>query len=96
MQSCGTVKIFLRYRFLLLKSYGTGSDFWKSYGSGSGLQILQEKFWNFFAFLPTELFYKEKVYKFQQIYCEMWMKFVFMKVIKYIMLYLVLVPVPTF
>jgi hypothetical protein len=27
---------FLRFRFLLLKSYGFGSDFWKSYGSGSG------------------------------------------------------------
>ncbi len=27
---------FLRFRFRLLKSYGSGSDFWKSYGSGSG------------------------------------------------------------
>ncbi len=26
---------FLRFRFRLLKSYGSGSDFWKSYGSGS-------------------------------------------------------------
>jgi hypothetical protein len=34
-------------------------------------QIFQEKFWNFFAFLPSKLSYKEKVYKFQQIYCEM-------------------------
>ncbi len=25
-----------RFRFLLLKSYGCGSQFWKSYGSGSG------------------------------------------------------------
>ncbi len=79
-----------RFRFLLLKSYG--SDFWKSHGSGSGSyfwkvtvpvpvpspyldhkkQIFQEKCWTFFAFLPSKLFYKEKVYKFQQIYvkCE--------------------------
>jgi hypothetical protein len=34
-------------------------------------QIFQEKFWNFFAFLHSKLFYKEKVYKFQQIYCKM-------------------------
>jgi hypothetical protein len=27
---------FLRFRFRLLKSYGSGSDFRKSYGSGSG------------------------------------------------------------
>ncbi len=27
-----------------------------------------------FAFLLSKLFYKEKVYKFQQIYCKMWMK----------------------
>ncbi len=29
---------FLRFRFRLLKSYGSGSgsDFWQSYGSGSG------------------------------------------------------------
>jgi hypothetical protein len=26
------------------------------------------------AFLHSKLFYKEKVYKFQQIYCKMWMK----------------------
>jgi hypothetical protein len=30
-------------------------------------QIFQECFWNFFAFLHSKLFYKEKVYKFQQI-----------------------------
>ncbi len=30
-------------------------------------QIFQNKFWNFFAFLHSKLFYKEKVYKFQQI-----------------------------
>ncbi len=37
-------------------------------------QIFQKKFWNFFAFLHSKLFYKEKVYKFQQICCKMWMK----------------------
>ncbi len=34
---------------------------------------------NFFAFLQSKLFYKEKVYKFQwQIYYKMWMK-IFLK-----------------
>ncbi len=28
----------------------------------------------FFAYLHMKLFYKEKGYKFQQIYCKMWMK----------------------
>jgi hypothetical protein len=32
------------------------------------LPIFQEKFGNFFAFLHSKLFYKEK---FQQIYCKM-------------------------
>jgi hypothetical protein len=56
---------FLRFRFLLLKSYGTVLvpapylDHKK--------QTFQEKFWNFFAFLHRN----EKVYKFQQIYCKM-------------------------
>jgi hypothetical protein len=111
---------FLRFwfRFLLLKSYGSGSDFWKSYVSGSGSyywkvtvlvpyrfqlhiwtirsNFFKKYFGIFFAFLPGKLFDKEKVYKFQQIYCEMWMKIFFlMKVIKYIMLNLLnLVPVP--
>jgi hypothetical protein len=89
---------FLRFRFLLLKSYGSGSgfgsDIWKSYGSDSGSyfwkirvpvpvpapyldhkkQIFQKNFGNFLAFLHSKLFYKEKVYKFQQIYCKMWIK----------------------
>jgi hypothetical protein len=87
---------FLRFRFLLLKIYGSGSDFWKSYGSGSGSgsyfwkvtvpvpvpapyltiksKIFKKNLGIFFAFLPSKLFYKEKVYKLQQIYCEMWMK----------------------
>jgi hypothetical protein len=34
-------------------------------------QIFQKKCWKFFAFLLSKLFYKEKVYKFQQIYCKM-------------------------
>ncbi len=83
---------FLRFRFQLLKSFGSGSDFWKSYGSGSGSyfwkvtvpvpapysdhkkQIFREYFWIFFAFLHGKVFYKKNVYKFQQIYCKMWMK----------------------
>jgi hypothetical protein len=33
-QSCGTVTIFLRFRFRLLKSYGSGFRLLKSHGSG--------------------------------------------------------------
>ncbi len=84
---------FLRFRFRLLKSYGSGSDSWKSYGSGSGSyfwkvtvpvpvpvpapylyhkkQIFLKKF---VSFLHNKLFYKEKDYKYQQIYCKMWKK----------------------
>jgi hypothetical protein len=105
-----------RFRFLLLKSYGSGSDFWKSYSSGSGSYIwkvtvpvpvlapypdhkkliYQEKCWNFFAFLPSKLFYKEKFYKFQRIYCEMWLKIFFNEgnQIHNFMFYLVPVPAP--
>ncbi len=36
--------------------------------------IFQKKIWNFFDFLLSKLFYKEKVHKFQQIYGKMWMK----------------------
>ncbi len=34
----------------------------------------QEYFWDFFAFLHSKLFYKEKVQKFQKLYCKMRMK----------------------
>ncbi len=34
-------------------------------------QIFLKKFWNFFDFLLSKLFYKEKVRKFQQIYGKM-------------------------
>jgi hypothetical protein len=34
-------------------------------------QIFPNKFWNFFAFLHSKLFYEEKGDKFQQIYCKM-------------------------
>jgi hypothetical protein len=34
-------------------------------------QILKKNFWNFFDFLLSKLFYKEKVQKFQQIYGKM-------------------------
>ncbi len=34
-------------------------------------QILKKKFWNFFYFLLSKLFYKEKVHEFQQICAKM-------------------------
>ena len=34
-------------------------------------QIKKKKFWNFFDFLLSMLFYKEKVHEFQQIYGKM-------------------------
>ncbi len=81
-----------QFRFRLLKSYGSGSDFWKSYSSGSGSyfwkvtvpvpvptpylfhkkQIFLKKF---VSFLHSKLFYKEKDYKYQHIYCKMWFRF---------------------
>ncbi len=65
--------------------YGSGSDFWKSFGSGSYFwkvtvpvpvpapylyhkkQIFLKKI---VSFLHSKLFYKEKDYKYQQIYCK--------------------------
>ncbi len=46
---------FLRFRFLLLKSYGSGfgSDFWKSYGSGS-----RSYFWKITVPVPVPTFEK--------------------------------------
>ncbi len=82
-----------RFRFRLLKSYGSGSNFWKvlvpvpvlvptfeKLRSGSSSIPRPYKanfakiFGNLFVFLLCKLFYKEKVYKFQQIYGRMWMK----------------------
>jgi len=78
-----------RFRFRLLKSYGSGSDFWKSYGSGSyfwkvtvpvpvpASYLYHKKLIflkKFVSFLHSKLFYKEKDYKYQQIYCKMWKK----------------------
>ncbi len=37
-------------------------------------QIFQKKIWIFYAFLLIKLFYKEKVYQFQQFYSKMWME----------------------
>ncbi len=56
--------------------------------------IFLKKVWNFFDFLLSKLFYKEKVHKFQHIYVKMWMKKKLMKEIKYIILGLVPVPEP--
>ncbi len=71
-----------RFRFWLLKSYGSSSNIWKvlvpvpvpvpTFEKVPYLdhkkQILKKKFWIFFDFLLSKLFYKEKVHKFQQIY----------------------------
>jgi hypothetical protein len=58
----------LWFRFLLLKIYSSGS------GSAPKVdhkkQIFQKIFGKNIAFLLSKLFYKEKVYKFQQIYCK--------------------------
>jgi hypothetical protein len=40
-------------------------------------QIFKKNFGNFFDFLLSKLFYKEKVHEFQQIYGKMWMKKMF-------------------
>ncbi len=68
---------------------GSGSDFWKSHGSGSGsgsyvwkvtvpapyLYHKKQIFLNkCVSFSHSKLFYKEKDYKYQQIYCKMWKK----------------------
>ncbi len=56
-QCCGTVTIFLRFRFRLLKrnGSGSGSDFWKSYGSGSG-----SYFWKVTVPVPVPYLYHKK------------------------------------
>ncbi len=75
---------FLRFRFLLLKSYGSGSGsyFWKvtvpvpipAPYLDHKKQIKKKKVERLFTFLLIKLFYKEKVYEFQQFYSKMWMK----------------------
>ncbi len=73
--------------------YGSGSDFWKVMVPvptfekfrfrfqlhiyvDHKLQIFQI-FFGIFAFLYSKMFSKEQLYKFQQIYCIMWMTFFF-------------------
>jgi hypothetical protein len=53
----------LWFRFLLLKSYGSGSSSISRPKKGN----FSKKFRIFFAFLHKKRFYKEKVYKFLQI-----------------------------
>ncbi len=73
-----------RFRFWLLKSYGSGSgsNFWKFMVPVpvpvpapylDHKQFFKKNFGNFFDFLLSNLFYKEKVHNFQQIYGKMWM-----------------------
>ncbi len=61
----------LWFRFLLLKSYGSGSSSISRQLKANFSKTILEFF---FAFLHKKRFYKEKVYKFPQIYCKMWMK----------------------
>ncbi len=59
--------------------YGSGSYFWKDTVPVPAPYLdhkskFFKKNWNFFAFKHSKLFYKEKVYKFQQKFYKMWMK----------------------
>jgi hypothetical protein len=87
---------FLRFRFRLLKSYGSG------YGPNCcqvtvPVPYLDHKSTDFkkvfeknLAFLHSKLFYKERIDKFHQIYCKMWMKKILNEgnhLIKYTILY---------
>ncbi len=57
-------------------------------------QIVLKKVWNFFDFLLSKLFYKEKVHKFHKFMVKCEWKKCLMKEIKYIILCLVPVPEP--
>ncbi len=57
-------------------------------------QIKKKNVGNFFDFLLSKLFYKEKVHEFQQIYAKMRMKKMYNEEIKYIILCMVPVPEP--
>jgi hypothetical protein len=68
---------WFRFRFQLLKSYGSGSYFSKvtvpvpAPYLDHKKQKKKKSLFFIFAFLLSKLFYKEKVYKFQQIHCKM-------------------------
>jgi hypothetical protein len=88
---------FLRFQFILLKSYSSGSDFWQvpvpipvPYldNEKQFSKILLEKI---LLFLHSKLFYKETIEKFHQIFCKMWMKKMLNEGIKYTILYCVFV-----
>ncbi len=72
----------LWFRLQLLRRYGSGSGSfsWKvtvpvpAPYLDHKKQIFGKNLWKIFAFLLCKLFYKENVYKFQQIYCKMWKK----------------------
>ena len=83
-----------RFRYLLLKKL----RFRFRFRFQLHIKTIKSKFLKknleFFYFLLSKLFYKEKVHEFQQIYAKMWMKKCLMKEIKYIILCLVPVPEP--
>ncbi len=82
-----------RFWLLKSYGSGSGSNFWKvmvpvpvptfeKVTVPKKLRYIKSKFflkkiWNFFDFLLSELFYKEKVHKFQHIYGKMWIKKIF-------------------
>ncbi len=67
---------FLRFRFRILTGSGSGSEVLTSYSSGSGSckSSFQTKFWTKIMPFTYQAFLKEKIDKFHQIYCKMWMK----------------------
>ncbi len=59
-------KFWFRFRFLLLKKVTVPVPVPAPYLDHKK-QIFPKKFWKFFDFLLSKLFYKEKAHKFQQI-----------------------------
>ncbi len=80
----GSEKLWFRFRVLKSYGFGSGSYFWKvtvpipvpvpAPYLDHKKQIFQKNVGIFFVFLPSKLFSKEKVCKFQLIFCKMGMK----------------------
>jgi hypothetical protein len=102
---------FLRFRFLLLKRYGSGSDFWKimvpvptfekfrfrfRFRFQLHIYTIKSKFFfkNLFPFYIVSYFTRKKIININKFIVKCERKKCKMKVIKYIILYLVPVPQP--